>query len=129
MYRFSAFACLVAIAAVLRQQARRENDLVARFGGEEFAILLMNTEPAHAMRIAEDIRAGIENAAIDINGEAIALTVSIGLAAITPTIESYPSHLLNAADEALYAAKKAGRNRVESAAIATPAKPTAHRDL
>jgi diguanylate cyclase (GGDEF)-like protein len=110
--------CLVAIASVLRQQARRENDLVARFGGEEFAVLLMNTEPQHAMRIAEDIRAGVEEAIIDIGSETLSLTISIGLAAVTPTSDSHPSQLLHAADEALYAAKSAGRNRISTA---TPA--------
>lgn len=107
--------CLVAIASVLRHQARRENDLVARFGGEEFAVLLMNTEPQHALRIAEDIRQGVEDAVIDIGSESLTLTISIGMAAITPTSAAHPSQLLHAADEALYAAKSSGRNRVSCA--------------
>jgi two-component system, sensor histidine kinase LadS len=114
--------CLVAIASVLRHQARRENDLVARFGGEEFAVLLMNTEPEHAMRIAEGIRLGVENAIIEISGEPLALTISIGVAAITPSAESHPSQLLHAADEALYAAKSSGRNRVNCATLVPPEK-------
>lgn len=104
--------CLVTISTILRQQIKRDNDLVARFGGEEFAVLLMNTEPHYASRMAEQIRHEVEQAKIEIAGETLTLTVSIGIAATTPGNESHPSQLLHAADEALYKAKSSGRNRV-----------------
>jgi diguanylate cyclase (GGDEF)-like protein len=112
--------CLVAIASVLRRLVRRETDLVARFGGEEFAVLLTNTDATQAQRIAEDIRSGIEQEFIEINGERVTLTVSIGLGVLTPTNESHPSQLLHAADEALYQSKSSGRNRVTCAMLVPP---------
>jgi diguanylate cyclase len=85
----------------------RSTDFVARFGGEEFVVLLPDTPPEGAAVVAEKLRATIEAAAI---GPTRA-TVSIGLA---PHVERYADELaaLGAADEALYAAKRGGRNRV-----------------
>lgn len=104
--------------AVLREIARRLTrkarnvDRVARFGGEEFAVVLVQTDRAAALDMAERIRTAIERDAIFATQTlAINITTSIGVAVLPEDAHS-PSALLAAADKALYAAKAAGRNRV-----------------
>ena len=93
----------------------REYDLVGRFGGEEFALVLPQTDEAGARYIAERIRTQIADLRVDPSsrpaGEPIKLTVSIGVAAMTKAAEDL-TELLTAADAALYQAKSAGRNQV-----------------
>jgi len=93
----------------------REYDLVGRFGGEEFSLLLPQTDEQDARRVAERMRAHIAEMPIDIgdnaDSEMIKLTVSIGVAALS-TPGSQLTELLAAADAALYRAKRAGRNQV-----------------
>jgi two-component system, cell cycle response regulator len=91
--------------------ALRPNDLVARYGGEEFIVLLPETDAAGAVALAERLCAQVRAAPMDIGqGIAPVVTTSIGIAV-------YPSHadtaedLITAADQALYAAKAAGRDR------------------
>lgn len=85
-----------------------ERELLARFGGEEFALLLPNTTLSAALLRAEAIRAAIE-------GQVREVTVSIGVAELVPSVDGEPNDLLRRADAALYRAKSAGRNRVEAA--------------
>ena len=108
--------------AVLRQLAEvlekntRKGDTVARFGGEEFVVILPETPAAGAVHLAEKIRAAVEAHpfTIDENGATVHATISIGLA-------RFPDHartldtLISAADQALYRSKQGGRNRVSSA--------------
>lgn len=94
------------IAQRLSQQHDPQRELLARYGGEEFALLLPGVHQAEAMRRAENIRAAI--AASDAG-----MTVSIGVAGFVPEVNADPDSLLRRADAALYAAKRAGRNRVE----------------
>ena len=93
----------------------REYDLVGRFGGEEFALLLPQTDEQDARRVAERMRAHIAGMPIDVGdnpgSEVIRLTVSIGVAALS-TSGSQLTELLATADAALYRAKHAGRNQV-----------------
>jgi diguanylate cyclase (GGDEF)-like protein len=93
----------------------REYDLVGRFGGEEFSLLLPQTNEQDARRVAERIRAHIAEMPIEVAGkggaETIRLTVSIGVAALSTT-GSQLTELLATADAALYRAKHAGRNQV-----------------
>jgi diguanylate cyclase (GGDEF)-like protein len=90
----------------------RETDLVARYGGEEFAIILPETTKHETRELAERIRQKVEKSAIELSdGPPQLLTISVGLATFPRDAES-PEALLAAADEALYASKKAGRNRV-----------------
>lgn len=93
----------------------REYDLVGRFGGEEFALLLPQTDEQDARRVAERMRAHIADMPIDVGGAAgsqiIRITVSIGVAALSTT-GSQLTELLATADAALYRAKHAGRNQV-----------------
>ena len=106
--------------AVLREFARvlraatREIDLAARWGGEEFAVLLPGTDADDARVVAERIRARLaERVVLTPDGVPVQVTASFGVAAY-PAAESETA-LIAAADAALYAAKHAGRNRVVSA--------------
>ena len=105
---------LVQIASVLDHTARRQIDLAARFGGEEFAIVLPATELHEAVRIAELLRAQVEGLALAHPTSGV-LTVSVGVATATAANPLGAEDLVAAADEALYRAKNKGRNRVESA--------------
>jgi diguanylate cyclase (GGDEF)-like protein len=92
----------------------RGSDTVARHGGEEFAMVLHEVMPGRAEVVAERIRKAFEAREIDIDGEIAKCTVSVGVAAgrVKPLAFDV---MLSAADKALYAAKRAGRNRVELA--------------
>ena len=109
--------CLRQVAAVLSQCAGRPTDLVARLGGEEFAVLLPHQGGADAMQVAERCLRAVEAAAIAHAGSSITahLTVSIGVAQSIETAHDGAA-LLAAADAALYAAKRQGRSRVVQAA-------------
>ncbi|HOY69742.1 MAG TPA: GGDEF domain-containing protein [Methylotenera sp.] len=100
---------LSAVASVLPHQFR-PTDLLARFGGEEFAMILPNTDLAQATQIAERVRIAIASTRVEFYPE-IQLTLSLGLANLLPSDDM--SSLLTRADHALYQAKENGRNRVE----------------
>jgi diguanylate cyclase (GGDEF)-like protein/PAS domain S-box-containing protein len=89
----------------------REIDVVARMGGEEFAALLPSTDLAGAIRLAERFRSAVESQRVRTGEAEISYTVSIGVASMETTVSGV-DQLLKLADRALYAAKKAGRNRV-----------------
>jgi diguanylate cyclase (GGDEF)-like protein len=101
--------------SIIIQHAVRQSDFVARYGGEEFCAILINAGQEEALAIAERIRENVaethfpnENA--QPNGD---LTVSVGVATYSPTISTV-TDLIREADNALYQAKRAGRNRVEA---------------
>ena len=102
---------LANVGAVMRG-AMRSRDFAGRNGGEEFAILLPDTEIPAALRIAERVRATI--AEMSLPGTDVAVTVSVGVAGY-PEHASTPDRLARLADAALYLAKRQGRNRVELA--------------
>ena len=112
-------ACLQAVARVLKAGVGRPRDVVARFGGEEFVCLLPDTDLAGAKVKAEELKQAVQE--LDIgqisSGGATMVTVSIGVAALTPDAEARPDQLLGAADERLYAAKRDGRNLVRCAEL------------
>jgi diguanylate cyclase (GGDEF)-like protein len=101
---------LTAIADACRS-IKRASDIAARIGGEEFAILLPETNAEAARTFAERLRREISECAPIIQGEKLALTASVGVAAATRHTTRVSS-LLQSADEALYQAKRTGRNRV-----------------
>ncbi|MGE0485558.1 MAG: diguanylate cyclase [Gammaproteobacteria bacterium] len=104
--------CLAIVGGVLRRFARRGADLVARLGGEEFAVLLCDTGEADAARVAEDIRAAVA-ALLPRGGEIESgITVSIGCTTAGPAWNGIAEELVARADRALYAAKSGGRDRV-----------------
>lgn len=105
-------ACLRDVADVLRVCATRSSDLVARYGGEEFAVILPSTSMDGAERLAETIRAAIERRRIPVPPPQTCLTVSIGIGYAAEWAGRQPDALIAAADEALYEAKRNGRNRV-----------------
>lgn len=100
--------------AAMAQRACRASDLVARFGGEEFLIVLPETDPEGAGVIADRLRIWIEAMRVDVDGAAITVTASFGIATHAPDAAGAPdvSALVKRADEALYRAKATGRNRV-----------------
>ncbi len=115
--------CLRSIAMTLRAHVTRPDDVVARFGGEEFAVLLPGTPLERARHVAEEIRAAIAAVPIAhpksaqlatdaIGAEARHVTVSIGCAAVVPRMDAQFHELVELADQALYLAKRGGRNRV-----------------
>ncbi|MDX5379033.1 MAG: diguanylate cyclase [Halomonas sp.] len=103
-------ACLRQVAQEIQNHIRQEDDLVVRYGGEEFVVLLPNASASSAMRAAQRIRQGIEALAIPQAGPGV-ITVSVGAAAVQPSETMDPTILLSIADEALFQAKRAGRNR------------------
>ena len=111
--------CLRRIAELLPSLIRKEDDLVVRFGGEEFLVLLPATTAEDASRIAERIRAEVEALGILHADGGMRVTVSIGVTVDEITAGS-PSGLIAGADAALYAAKQAGRNRVWPTPLTVP---------
>jgi len=109
-------ACLQAIARLLAQSGRRAGELVARYGGEEFVVLLPDTGLDDAESIANRILDEIRALALPHTGvPAGIVTVSLGVASLTPSRNYQPEYLVEHADRALYRAKQAGRNRMDSA--------------
>ena len=112
--------CLKAVARTLKDTLRRPADLVARYGGEEFAVILPDTEITGALQVAEAMRSAVEGLSIthSYSKGGNVVTISIGVASTTPSrTGSDSSALLKRADDALYRAKQAGRNRIAAAVV------------
>ena len=103
-------ACLRHLSALCQSHVQRAGDLVARYGGEEFVMLLPGTTLAGAAHIGEGLRKTIAEQVFAWQGQTIPLTVSVGVAACVPDHVLNSDWLLRHADEALYAAKAAGRD-------------------
>ena len=108
--------CLREVAAALAGVTLRPGGLVARFGGEEFALLLPETSATEALQVAEACAAAIAAAALPHEGSAVSdrVTASIGVVTGTCQGQGQPLTLVEAADKQLYAAKRAGRARIEA---------------
>jgi diguanylate cyclase (GGDEF)-like protein len=107
--------CLKAVAQTIQSTMRRPGDFVARFGGEEFAIVLANTDPAGAATILKSALRSIRGLAIAHSASNVSrgiVTISIGCATIIPSKSDSPSELLHRADQALYQAKACGRDQL-----------------
>lgn len=106
--------CLVKVAGIIQSCLRDDRDLVARYGGEEFLVLLPGVALEEALTLAERIRARVEAASLPnpLSGTAPHVTVSIGVAGLPSGATLAPEVLQQRADQALYRAKKSGRNRV-----------------
>ena len=105
--------CLIKIAQTVQKAVGRSSDLVARIGGEEFAVILPNTDLEGAKIAAENIRLAIESLEIAHQGSQMndKVTISLGIMGLTPTTGQSPKILINQADQALFQAKKQGRNQ------------------
>lgn len=106
--------CLKAVASIIQKSLIRPVDLCARYGGEEFIVLLPDTDEKGSLHIANKINCNLANEKIkhcksDIN---TFVTVSMGLASIVPTSKNTSSQLISKADQALYQAKREGRNKI-----------------
>lgn len=106
--------CLQQVAKAITRAAKRPSDLAARYGGEEFAIILPNTETNGAVKVAEEIRCFISDLKIVHANSLVSehVTLSLGVASTVPSHDSSLTMLIAMADEALYQAKKQGRDRV-----------------
>lgn len=106
-------ATLQQVAAVVQRFARRPMDIAARFGGEEFAVILYDVGGTDVGALAERLRTEIESLRIEHRASACAkhVTVSIGVAVVQPDARRSPQGALQLADQALYKAKEGGRNR------------------
>lgn len=106
--------CLQSVSKVIKNVMKKSNIIVSRYGGEEFIVLIPNSDLEIAEYTAESIRKDIEKLNILHEGsEKYGLvTVSIGIATGIPNEKSSPEKLINAADEALYRAKSSGRNKI-----------------
>jgi len=104
--------CLIKVAEILESCVYQPNHLAARFGGEEFIIMLPNVDAKAAALIAELIRFEIEQLRLGFQGQQVFFTISIGISTIIPSPETSFIDLNENADQALYLAKEGGRNRV-----------------
>jgi diguanylate cyclase (GGDEF)-like protein len=110
--------CLIKVARALSETIERPRDLVARYGGEEFAVLLPETDSEGAYKVAEAIRDKVSSLCIphekSVNG-CKSLSISVGVATVIPDHEISVAEPISRADEALYFAKKDGRNKIKVA--------------
>jgi len=108
--------CLRKVASRLHDELMRKQDLIARYGGEEFVVLLPDTHAQAAYQVAERIRTGILDMQLQHGDSDVAdfITISAGCATASPGQIDSASQLIERADQALYKAKREGRNRVIS---------------
>jgi diguanylate cyclase (GGDEF)-like protein len=103
--------CLRTLAEAIASSATRSTDIVARYGGEEFSLILRDTNQEGALVVAERIRHRIERLRIPHEASSSGIvTISLGVAAMRARDDGAPTLLVGAADRALYAAKRQGRN-------------------
>lgn len=108
------------IVAKLIAQGLRTEDILCRYGGEEFAIILRSTDVQQAVLVAERIRKSIAASTFVFEGAKIPITISLGVATLVNGNFSSPEHLVKAADKFLYLAKESGRNRTACAPAGRP---------
>jgi diguanylate cyclase (GGDEF)-like protein len=101
---------LIALAATIKRTIRAE-DVAARFGGEEFSVLLTDCDEPGVLDAAERVRAGIEAMAVPFEGELLRVTASLGCCLVAPGEPGPANRFLERADRALYRSKRSGRNR------------------
>jgi diguanylate cyclase (GGDEF)-like protein len=106
--------CLQQVARAMKRAVKRPADLVARYGGEEFAVILPNTNGEGALRVAQQIQSSLRALSIVHPRSAVSeyITLSLGASCTIPCSECSPETLIAAADQGLYQAKAAGRDRV-----------------
>lgn len=122
--------CLQQVAQAIARVAKRPADCVARYGGEEFVVLLPHTDLSGAIHVAEAVRTEVEELNIPHRNSSAShhISLSLGVASLVPSEDIPPSYLIESADQALYAAKDLGRNRVtaHTSDCTNPLQPTNH---
>jgi len=116
-------SCLKQIAQTISDTLKRPADLVARYGGEEFAIILPNTCIEGAVHVAELLQQNIKELQIVHRQSSVSeyVTLSMGVSCVIPQVDLVPNQLIDVTDEALYAAKAQGRNRLVTKILEIPA--------
>lgn len=109
--------CLTWLATKLKKALKRSTDIGCRYGGEEFCLILPETDEKGAIAIAEEFRKNIESSAVELKDRSINLTVSCGITTYTQQADVTVESIFNAADKALYAAKQQGRNQVKTQSL------------
>ena len=105
---------VIKLLALLLKKHTRDSDITARFGGEEFVILLPSTDTRGAFKIAETLRTIVQSQNLKINSDKyIKFTISSGVSSINNSEDNHISEVLNRADKALYKAKESGKNKTE----------------
>lgn len=99
------------VAALIDQTVQRKGDFVARFGGEEFAVLLSNASEAKAYELAEKIRSTVNSASLKLDSGDLSISISLGIASMFSTKDINPDQLVDATDRALYRAKTTEKNK------------------
>ena len=102
---------LIQTAKIIRDYLR-QNEIIGRYGGDEFMILLPNSASAQGQRISERLQEKIVELKIDIPKDDLVVTLSLGIADLKETKSATLEILLECADQALYTAKRAGRNQI-----------------
>lgn len=103
--------CLRLVAASLQDVVTRKTDLVARFGGDEFAVVLLETREEDAVQVAERLRKHINDIKFINRGQKLTISASLGVAGMQPAGGDQVTSLINAAEQAIHLAKNEGRNR------------------
>jgi diguanylate cyclase (GGDEF)-like protein len=104
---------LLCVAGILEQTAKRPTDFAARWGGEEFMLLLSNSDAQAGLKVSENLRKNVERAEITLgDGTVTKITVSIGVRSQIPMRDSVLDDFISDADKALFTAKREGRNKV-----------------
>ncbi|MDP2714194.1 GGDEF domain-containing protein [Rheinheimera sp.] len=117
---------ITAVAQLIKQQLKRPADKLCRYGGEEFALILPNTGKEGAVQLAEQIRQQLATSPLLCNQQAVTITLSAGCYAAVPGPDSDNDEYIGFADKALYRAKAAGRDQVQSyPPITVPQQPEA----
>jgi diguanylate cyclase (GGDEF)-like protein len=98
--------------ATLLSQCLRGDDLAFRYGGEEFAVICPDTDQKTAFQVGERIRKAVESEAFSYQGNAIRVTISVGVGTFRDSHQGH-EEILHEADQALYRAKESGRNKVQ----------------
>jgi diguanylate cyclase (GGDEF)-like protein len=103
--------CLVGVAHALLQRAARTGELVGRFGGDEFLVLWPGSDATTASRNADDVRDGVRVLDLRLADNPVQLAVSVGGVTVVPSADTTGPELVDAADRAMYSAKRAGGDR------------------
>lgn len=107
-------ACISHLAQLLQSVLKRHTDDICRYGGEEFVVILPNTDLEGASQVIECMRRAVEKDTLEIEGHQLNMTISAGVATAVIAFEAHENALFKHADTLLYQAKKAGRNRIET---------------